>query len=97
MHSNKPKNSEVDAYTYIKEELEKLGWNVKNPARFLEGEVYKQNEVLANDELKKCLGRDMPEAVVKLKENFFGLLKVKEIKRILVKRLMRQKINMLKK
>jgi len=23
MHSNKPKNSEVDAYTYIKEELEK--------------------------------------------------------------------------
>ena len=23
-HSSKPKNSEVDAYTYIKEELEKL-------------------------------------------------------------------------
>ncbi len=23
MHINKPKNSEVDAYTYIKEELEK--------------------------------------------------------------------------
>ena len=44
-HSNNPKNSEVDAYTYIKEELEKLGWVVKNPARIPGGEVYKQNEV----------------------------------------------------
>jgi len=66
MHTNKPKNSEVDAYTYIKEELEKLGWVVKNPARFDVGEVYKQNEVLSHKELKKMLVRDMPEAVVKL-------------------------------
>jgi len=68
MHINKPKSSEVDAYTYIKEELEKLGWVVKNPARFSEGEVYKQNEVLSHKELKKCLIRDMPEAVIKLNE-----------------------------
>ena len=87
MHSNKPKNSEVDAYTYIKEELEKLGWNVKNPARFLEGEVYKQNEVMANDELKKCLGRDMPEAVVKLKENFFWVIESKRNKKDISKAL----------
>lgn len=66
MHINKPKNSEVDAYSYIKEELEKLGWVVKNPARFDVGEVYKQNEVLSHKELKKMLIRDMPEAVVKL-------------------------------
>ena len=29
-HLTKPKNSEVDAHTYIKEELEKLGWIVRN-------------------------------------------------------------------
>ncbi len=68
VHSKNPKNSEVDAYTYIKEELEKLGWVVKNPARVPEGEVYKQNEALYNLEIKKVLDRDMPEAIVKLNE-----------------------------
>lgn len=81
MHSNKPKNSEVDAYTYIKEELEKLGWNVKNPARVSDGEVYKQNEVLAHNELKKYLVRDMPEAVVKLNENEFWAIESKRDKK----------------
>lgn len=81
MHSNKPKNSEVDAYTYIKEELEKLGWNVKNPARVASGEVYKQNEVLANNEIKKYLGRDMPEAVIKLNEKEFWVIESKREKK----------------
>lgn len=81
MHSNKPKNSEVDAYTYIKEELEKLGWNVKNPARVAGGEVYKQNEVLANNEIKKYLGRDMPEAVIKLNEKEYWVIESKREKK----------------
>lgn len=68
MHSNKPKNSEVDAYTYIKTELEKLGWVVKNPARIPDGEVYKQNEGLYNLDIKACLVRDMPEAIIKLND-----------------------------
>ena len=81
MHINKPKNSEVDAYAYIKEELEKLGWVVKNPARFDVGEVYKQNEVLSHKELKKMLIRDMPEAVVKLNEEEFWVLESKRDKK----------------
>lgn len=60
------RNSEVDAYSYIKTELEKLGWIVKNPARITEGEVYKQNECLYNPDIKACLIKDMPEAIVKL-------------------------------
>ncbi len=76
-HSSKPKNSEVDAYTYIKEELEKLGWVVRNPARVSEGEVYKQNEVLSHKELKKLLVRDRPEAVVKLSDNEFWTIESK--------------------
>lgn len=69
MHSKSPKNTEVDAYGYIKDQLNKLNWVVKNPARFLDGEVYKQNEVLSNTELKKWLVRDMPEAVVMVSES----------------------------
>lgn len=81
MHTNKPKNSEVDAYTYIKEELEKLGWIVKNPARVVDGEVYKQNEVLSHKELKVMLVRDMPEAVVKLNNKEFWVLESKRDKK----------------
>lgn len=77
MHNKKPKNSEVDAYSYIKDELNKLGWRVKNPARFLDGEVYKQNEVLSNTELKKWLVRDMPEAVVMLSDSVCWVIESK--------------------
>ncbi len=76
-HLSKPKNSEVDAYTYIKEELDKLGWVVKNPARVSDGEVYKQNEVLYHKELKNLLDRDMPEAVVKLNSEEFWAIESK--------------------
>ena len=76
-HINNPKNTEVDAYTYIKEQLEILGWIVKNPARNINGEVYKQNEVLAHKELKKLLVRDMPEAVIKLSPTEFWVIESK--------------------
>lgn len=65
VHTN-PQNTEVDAYNYIRTELERLGWNVKNPARVDDGEVYKQNEALSNKDIKECLGRDRPEAIIKL-------------------------------
>lgn len=68
VHSNNPRNSEVDAYSYIKNELDKLGWIVKNPARVQNGEVYKQNEALYNKDIKEMLIRDMPEAIIKLNE-----------------------------
>lgn len=80
-HSKNPKNTEVDAYSYIKEELEKLGWVVKNPARIPEGEVYKQNEALANEDVKECLVRDMPEAIVKLNETEVWVIESKRDKK----------------
>ncbi len=77
MHINNPTNSEVDAYSYIKEQLESLGWVVKNPARVVEGEVYKQNEALSNIDLKKVLVRDMPEAIVKLNDFEYWVIESK--------------------
>ncbi len=79
-HSNNPKNSEVDAYSYIKEQLEQLGWVVKNPARVPEGEVYKQNESQYNTEIKEVIKRDMPEAIVKLNESEFWVIESKRDK-----------------
>jgi len=79
-HINNPKNTEVDAYNYIKTELNSLGWIVKNPARVIDGEVYKQNEALANTDIKECLDRDKPEAVVKLNECEFWIIESKRNK-----------------
>jgi len=81
VHSKNPKNSEVDAYSYIKNELEKLGWVVKNPARISEGEVYKQNEGLYNLDIKECLIRDMPEAIIKLNEIDLWIIESKRDKK----------------
>ena len=77
MHTKNPTNSEVDSYAYIKEQLELLGWVVKNPARVSEGEVYKQNESLSNKYLKEVLVRDMPEAVIKLTDFEFWVIENK--------------------
>jgi len=87
MHSNKPKNSEVDAYSYIKNELEKLGWIVKNPARIPDGEVYKQNEGLYNSYIKEALDRDMPEAIIKLNECDLWVIESKRDKKEIEKAL----------
>lgn len=81
VHSKNPQDSEVDAYTYIKTELEKLGWIVKNPARIPEGEVYKQNECLAHEDIKDAFGSKRPEAVIKLNEVEFWVIESKRTKK----------------
>ncbi len=87
VHSKNPKDSEVDAYSYIKNELEKLGWVVKNPARIPEGEVYKQNEGLYNLDIKEVLNRDMPEAIVRLNEIDLWVIESKRDKKDIEKAL----------
>lgn len=65
-HVDNPQSTENDAYVYIKNQLKDLGWDTRNPARNETGEVYKQNECLANVEIKKWLNLDRPEAIVVL-------------------------------
>jgi len=86
-HSKNPKNTEANAYRYIPNELESLGWIVKNPARVDYGEVYQQNEALSNKFLKETLDRDMPEAVIKLNENEFWVIEAKREKKDIEKAL----------
>lgn len=70
-------DTETDAYAWIKRDLKEKGWDVKNPTRHHQGEVYTQNEVFSHQELRTQLGRDQPENVVKITENDFWVIEAK--------------------
>jgi len=74
----KSKNTEVDAYIFIKENLKTLGWDTRNPTRNSLGEVYTQNECSGHPEIKKCLGNLRPENIVKLSETCFWVIEAKK-------------------
>jgi type I restriction enzyme M protein len=60
---SRPRNSEVHAYGFIREDLRRLGWETRNPARHAAGQVYTQNECLSHPEIHAAFGRDRPENV----------------------------------
>lgn len=74
---SKARNSEVDAYVFIKENLKLLGWDIRNPARNPGGQVYTQNECLSHEALKDALGLDRPENVVKVSESIQWIIEAK--------------------
>ena len=80
MANKKIRNTEVDAYNYITRQLELLGWNVKHPERNETGEVYKQVECLNNPSIKKELGLERPEAIVKINEKELWVIEGKREK-----------------
>jgi type I restriction-modification system DNA methylase subunit len=66
--------SEFTSYIYIKNELNILGWNTKNPNKNVEGQLYIQQEFLENAEITKCLGKLKPKYVVKVSEDTFYVI-----------------------
>lgn len=73
----KIKKSEYRSYAWIKSELQKAGWNIKNPYMDAGGEVYYQQECLNDPEIHKVLGRQRPEFVVKLNETDYWIIEAK--------------------
>lgn len=71
------RTTEVDAYIFIKENLSTLGWDVRNPARNLQGQVYTQNECLNHPEIQRFLGQERPENIVKITESIFWVIESK--------------------
>jgi len=71
-------DTETDAYAWIKHDLKEKGWDVRNPARHPQGEVYTQNEVFAHEELRNRLNGGKPENVVKIAENTFWVIESKK-------------------
>lgn len=72
------RNSEVDAYVFIKSTLASLGWNTKNPARAPEGQVYTQHECHAEPNLKKVLKGSTPENVIRIGEGVYWVIEAKK-------------------
>src|ERR1035438_9637165 len=72
-----PKDTEVDAYIFIKENLKALGWDTRNPARNGSGQVYTQNECLSNPEIKKLLGLERPENIVRINDETLWVIESK--------------------
>lgn len=75
--TRKTRNSEVDAYAFIKEYLRIQGWDIKNPNRNLTGQVYTQNECLDHPEIKKQLGLTRPENIAKISESEYYVIEAK--------------------
>ncbi|MGH2493799.1 MAG: N-6 DNA methylase [Ktedonobacteraceae bacterium] len=70
--------TEVDAYVYIKGNLKALGWDARNPERSSgAGQVYTQNECLAHPEIKRFLGLERPENIVKVTETDLWVIEAK--------------------
>jgi len=75
--SRTPRNTEVDAYIFIKENLGTLGWDVRNPDRNPDGRVYTQNECLGHPEIQRFLGLNRPENIVKVTDSEFWVIEAK--------------------
>src|SRR5438445_68818 len=80
-------DSEVHAYGFIKDDLKERGWDVRNPSRHLSGQVWTQNECLADPEIGAQLGLDKPENVVKVSESVLWVIEAKNEHRKLSKAL----------
>jgi len=74
---NRPRNTEVDAYLFIRDNLKTLGWDVRNPDRNSTGQVYTQNECLSHPEIQKYLVQEKPENIVKISEKNFWIIEAK--------------------
>lgn len=71
------RNSEFSSYVYIKNDLERMGWNIRNPSRNGGGQLYTQQECLDHPELALGLGRQRPEYVVKIFEDSYWVIEAK--------------------
>lgn len=70
-------DSEVEAYSFIREQLRELGWSVKDPCRMTGGHVWTQNQCLAEPAIKAALGTARPENIVKLSETKLWVIEAK--------------------
>jgi type I restriction enzyme M protein len=70
--------TEVEAYGYIRQRLDDLGWAVKNPSLATGGQVWTQNQCLAHPDIKRAFGAMRPENVIKLSESLVWVIEAKK-------------------
>jgi type I restriction enzyme M protein len=72
------RNTEVHAYGFIRDELKTLGWDTRHPERVATGQVYTQNECLDHPEIRRYLGAERPENIIKIAESVFWVIEAKK-------------------
>ena len=77
MPRRRAKDSEVQAYQFIKDELKLLGWDVHNPERADAGQVWTQHEALHNPTINESLKGRVPENVVKVTSSVLWVIEAK--------------------
>jgi hypothetical protein len=70
-------DSEVEAYAFIRDQLREIGWSIKNPSRHADGQVWTQNQCLAEPAVRNALGLARPENLVKLSETEVWVIEAK--------------------
>jgi type I restriction enzyme M protein len=90
MAKNLPKlpkatHSEVEAYGFIRDQLRDLGWIVKDPTKSGGGQVWTQNQCLADPHMKAAFLKVRPENVVKLSEKYVWIIEAKATRKELSK------------
>lgn len=83
----KAKESEVEAYAFIRHQLRDLGWIVRDPSKGGIGQVWTQNQCLAHPHLKEAFGKVRPENVIKLSEKSIWVIEAKATRKELAKAL----------
>lgn len=76
-----PADTEVDAYIFIRRKLQELGWDVRNPERNAEGQVWTQNQCLSNPHIKQALEMDRPENIVRVSDSTLYVIEAKRSQR----------------
>jgi len=68
MARKKIRTTEVLSYRFILNELEALGWDIRNPLSSSNGQVYTQRQCLDDPRIKEQLEEMHPENIIKLSE-----------------------------
>lgn len=81
----KPTETEVEAYGFIRQQLQERGWVVKDPSKSGGGHVWTQNQCLAEPRIKTALGATRPENIVKCAEDVVWVIEAKAARKDLAK------------
>ena len=69
--------SEVEAYGFIRDQLDEAGWDIRRPSHTTNGQVWTQNQCLADAAIARALGRTRPENVVRVQADRLWVIEAK--------------------
>jgi len=81
------KETEVEAYGFIRKQLADSGWRAKRPRDNSDGQVWTQNQCLSDPAIRQALGLTRPENIIKVSESHLWVIEAKAKKQQIEKAL----------